>query len=173
MRMKLWIIIGSLFFFTMSSMAQDCARGDERIKSINSEFENEVLKLTNIERKKRGLSPLKMNKMLSYSARYHAKDMAEENYFEHDSFDRKKNGKLVKSCGTFDRIEAFISFSYLAENISAGQHTPESVLNAWMNSPGHKKNILNKNFTEIGIAYYYSDDSEYNHYWVQNFGGDK
>jgi uncharacterized protein YkwD len=67
MKMKLWIIIGSLFFFSMSSMAQACARGDERISSINSEFENEVLKLTNIERKKRGLSPLIMNKMLSYS----------------------------------------------------------------------------------------------------------
>jgi hypothetical protein len=50
---------------------------------------------------------------LCTTARYHAKDMAEEDYFEHNSFDRKKNGKLVKSCGTFERIEAFMSFSYL------------------------------------------------------------
>ncbi len=163
----LFILISNIYLF-----AQNCPTGNEKVKSINQDFEKEVLKLTNKERKKRGLKKLKWNETLAYSARYHAQDMAEENYFEHSSFDRNSNGKLKEVCGTFDRVEAFIVFNYLAENISAGQVTPEAVVKSWMKSPGHRKNILGKNFSELGVGFYQSNNSEYEYYWVQNFGGD-
>ncbi len=150
--------------------AQNCPTGEERIESTNSLFEKEVLRLTNKERKKRKLSPLKYDEKLTYAARYHAKDMAKENYFDHDSHDRK-NKRLKKSCDIFERIGAFANYNYLAENISAGQQTPDEVVKAWMKSPGHKKNILNKNMTLLGVGFYENKDSEYGIYWVQNFGG--
>jgi len=152
-------------------LAQKCPTGEERVAVVNSAFEKEVLVLTNKERKKRGLKPLEWDKTLAYSARYHAKDMAIDNYFDHDSFDRKGK-RLVKVCGIFERIESFINYPYLAENISAGRLTPEEVVKAWMKSTGHRKNILNKNMTRLGVGYYYKEDAEYGHYWVQNFGGE-
>ena len=166
------ILIIFLLILNINLPAQNCPTGNERVVSINQDFEKEVLRLTNKERKKRGLKKLKWNESLAYAARYHAKDMAVENYFEHHSYDRKSNSRLKEVCGTFDRIEAFIVFNYLAENISAGQVTPEEVVKSWMKSSGHRKNILNKQFTEIGIGYYRTDYSEYEYYWVQNFGGE-
>jgi len=152
-------------------LAQKCPTGEERVAVVNSTFEKEVLLLTNKERKKKGLKPLEWDETLAYSARYHAKDMAIDNYFDHDSFDRKGK-RLVKVCGIFERIESFINYPYLAENISAGRLTPEEVVKAWMKSTGHRKNILNKNMTRLGVGYYYKEDAEYGHYWVQNFGGE-
>lgn len=155
----------------MQSYAQSCPKGDERVLSMNQDFEKEVLKLTNKERKSRGLKPLEMDEFLSYSARYHAKDMAEDDYFDHNSYDRGSDGNLNQVCETFDRIGAFADFGYMAENISAGRTIPKDVVDGWMKSPGHRKNILNKDFSKIGIGYYKTEDSEYHHYWVQNFGG--
>lgn len=96
--------------------------------------------------------------------------MALDDYFDHDSKDRK-NGRLKKACDIFDRIGAFVNYNYLAENISAGQMTPEEVVKAWMKSPGHKKNILNKEMTLLGVGFFENEDSKYRVYWVQNFGG--
>jgi uncharacterized protein YkwD len=159
------------FWIPLFSFSQNCPTGEERIESIQNNFEKQVLLLTNVEREKRGLKPLEWDGTLAYAARYHAKDMAIDNYFDHDSYDRK--GKILrKSCSIFDRIEAFIEYPYLAENISAGRTGPEEVVKAWMKSTGHRKNILDKNMARMGVGYYYSEDSEYGHYWVQNFGGD-
>ena len=169
--MKAIQIILAILLSSSMIFAQNCPTGGERIESIHSSFEKEVLRLTNEERKKRRLGPLKYDEKLAYAARYHAKDMAVENYFDHHSKDRI-NGRLKKSCDIFDRIEAFANYNYLAENISAGQKTPEDVLKAWMKSPGHKKNILNKEMTLLGVGYYENEDSEYGVYWVQNFGGE-
>lgn len=159
-----WLIPNILF-------GQECASGEERVQLLNSDFEKRVLKLTNKERSKRGLKKLKWDETLAYAARYHAKDMAVDNYFDHDSYDRKGQ-RLIRSCSIFERIEAFINYPYLAENISAGRSTPEDVVEAWMKSKGHRKNILNKNMTKLGVGYYFIQDAEYGHYWVQNFGGE-
>lgn len=160
-----------IFVFPLSLFAQKCPSGEERVKSINSSFEKEVLRLTNLERKERGLKTLQWDETLAFAARYHAKDMADDAYFDHDSYDRKSKS-LVKTCGIFERIESFINYPYLAENISAGRLTPEEVVGAWMKSKGHRKNILNKNMTKLGVGYFYKEGAEYGHYWVQNFGGD-
>lgn len=160
-----------LLVFTGALQAQNCPTGEERIESIDSSFEKEILELTNKERAKHGLQPLRWDESLSFAARYHAQDMATENYFEHDSYDRK-NGRLRKSCTIFNRIEAFANYGYLAENISAGKTDPADVVKGWMDSEGHRKNILNKDMTLLGVGYYEGDDSKYTSYWVQNFGGE-
>ena len=119
-----------------------------------SQYELKVLELVNNERIKNGLGKLELKEDLSTVARNHSMDMAKNNYFSHTN---------LKGQTPFDRLKsAGISYSYAGENIASGQTTPEAVVNAWMNSEGHRKNILNSNFTKIGIGYY-------NRYWTQVF----
>lgn len=124
-----------------------------------SQFELKVLELVNIERNKNGLSALSLDTALSNVARNHSADMAKNNYFSHTN---------LKGQSPFDRLRgAGISYSYAGENIAAGQTTPEAVVNAWMNSEGHRKNILSKNFKKIGVGYYKGGAKR--HYWTQVF----
>ncbi|WP_435367750.1 CAP domain-containing protein [Metabacillus litoralis] len=122
-------------------------------------IEKQVITLTNLERKYAGLPPLKINWELSRVARYKSKDMKELNYFSHDS----------PTYGSpFTMINNFkIPFRTAAENLAAGQRTPKEVVNAWMNSQGHRANILKKEVSEIGVGYV--NGGEYGHYWTQMF----
>lgn len=143
-----------------------CPAGDESPPTASAEFEAEVLQLVNKERRAQGLSPLSMDMDLTRSARYHANDMAIEDYFSHPSQDRE-NGRLIPACETFRRIGAF-SNSPSGENIAAGQQTPASVMDSWMKSPGHRQNILSGARTlGVGVA---RGKSRFGIYWVQNFG---
>lgn len=143
--------------------------GGEIIPSVNEAFEQRVVELTNIERAKQGLPPLKRNTNLANAARYHSADMAQDNYFNHDTYDRSGDNLILK-CNTWSRILAYYSStSYRGENIAAGYTSPEAVVSGWMNSSGHRANILGPNFSEIGVGYYYFD-SGYRHYWTQDFG---
>ncbi len=135
------------------------------VAPMNDTFEHRVVELTNIERDKLGIPPLKRNADLDYAGRYHSKDMMDENYFDHNSYD---GGTQVCSWST--RINAFYTgWSYLGENIAAGYSTPEAVVQAWMNSSGHRANILNSNYREIGVGYTYGG-GDYYRYWTQDFG---
>lgn len=128
----------------------------------NTSFEVELLRLTNIERQKVGLSPLKLSSRLGRSAQNHAADMARNNYFSHTG----RNGSSIS-----DRAMANgYKYSFLGENIAAGKTTPEGTIRQWMNSPGHRANILKREFTEIGFGYTNFSSSRYQHYWVQVFG---
>ncbi len=139
-----------------------CERRD--FESVNADFEQRVVELVNEERKKQNLPPLKRNRDLDYAARYHARDMAEDGYFDHDSYD---NGQPVCSWST--RIGIFYSnWNSLAENIAAGYSTPEYVMQGWMDSSGHRANILSSSNREIGVGYW--PGGSYRHYWVQDFG---
>ena len=135
-----------------------------------SDFEADVLKLVNAERAKGGCcgdsgcfppsTALELDPRLRKSARAHARDMGEEDYFDHISLDGRT---------PFDRMrEAGFKQCAMGENIAAGQPTPAAVMNAWMKSEGHCKNILEPNFDRIGIGYYESGNQTE---WVQNFGG--
>jgi uncharacterized YkwD family protein len=126
--------------------------------AINS-LENEVIRLTNIERSRKGLSALKANWQLSRCARYKSQDMINKNYFAHQS----------PTYGSpFDMIESFgISMAAGGENIAMGQRTPQEVVTAWMNSPGHRGNILSTAYTEIGVGCAKSKNGSY--YWTQMF----
>lgn len=135
----------------------------------NDAFEQSVVEQTNQIRMAAGLSPLKRVGALSLSARYHAADMSNNNYFDHNTYDRVED-QLVGVCDTWNRISGYYTgWLALAENIAAGQPTPEEVVNAWMNSPDHRENILSDQYSEIGVGYY-QGQGEYLYYWGQNFG---
>lgn len=139
------------------------------IPIVNDDYEQRVVELTNQERAKLGLSPLKRIDALNESARYHAADMNIDDYFSHDTYDRS-NGSLQEVCNTWDRIEHFYTnWLALAENIAAGQRSPEMAMDGWMNSPDHYHNIMSSNYWEIGSGYF-AGDATYRFYWVQNFG---
>ncbi len=138
------------------------------LQAVNSAFEQQVVELVNQERSARGLPPLKRIEALDQAARYHGTDLAVDNYFKHDSYDLV-GGQLVKVCDWFTRVGGFYSgWSWLGENIAAGYSTPADVVNGWMNSEGHRNNILSTNAREIGVGYYRG--GSYGHYWVQDFG---
>lgn len=133
-------------------------------ETVNADFEQRVVELVNDERNKQNLPPLKRNRDLDYAARYHARDMAEDNYFAHDS----KDGSVIV-CGWSTRVGKFYTnWNNLAENIAAGYATPADVMQGWMNSSGHRANILSSSNREIGVGYW--PGGSYRHYWVQDFG---
>lgn len=151
----------------LSLFPEFSACGGQNAPLVNADFEREVIVLVNNERLSRDLPPLKAVTGLTNAARYHAADLAQDDYFEHDSYDRP-NGSLVYVCSTWSRIDTFYIGSR-AENIAAGYTTPASVMAAWMNSTGHRNNILNTNNWEIGVGYY-QGSGYYYRYWVQDFG---
>lgn len=106
-------------------------------------------------------TPVGFNALLALSSRMHSADMCARQYFDHTNPDGKT---------PFDRMKAAgYTYSYAGENIAAGQDTPEEVTTAWMNSPGHCKNIMKADFKELGVGYATCGD-KYKHYWTQNFG---
>lgn len=122
-------------------------------------FQNRVVQLTNAERAKNGLAPLKMNWELQRMARVKSEDMRNRNYFDHQSPSYGSPFDMMKSFG--------INYSYAGENIAAGQQTPESVVASWMKSPGHRANILKAQYTQIGCGV--AVGGQYGYYWTQEF----
>jgi|SRR5690625_1293423 len=123
-----------------------------------SQYENEVVTLTNQERSKNGLAPLQIDEELSVVAREKSHDMSTRNYFDHNSPTYGSPFDMMQSYG--------ISYRAAGENIAKGQRTPQEVVNAWMNSPGHRANILNGSFTHIGVGFV-----EQGNHWTQMFIG--
>ncbi|GIP35247.1 CAP domain-containing protein [Paenibacillus sp. J2TS4] len=121
-----------------------------------SDYAKQVADLVNEERAKAGLKPLTLDSALSAMALDKAKDMYHNNYFDHNSPTYGSPFDMMKTYG--------IKYSTAGENIAKGQRNPQEVMNAWMNSPGHKQNIMSPNFTTIGVAYYQG-------VWVQEFTG--
>ena len=107
-------------------------------------FEEEVARLVNAERAKRGLSPLAADWQLSRVARYKSQDMHDNRYFSHTSPVYGSPFRMLKSFG--------ISYRGAGENIAKGYKTPAAVVNGWMNSSGHRANILNASFTMLGVG---------------------
>ncbi len=143
--------------------------GGPFISPQNADFEQAVITQTNQFRKAHQLPPLKHVPQLDAAARYHAADMNENNYFNHNSF-HPVNGQLTLLCDPWQRIEAFYDgWNTLGENIAAGQTSPEMAMDGWLNSPEHLKNILDPNYWEIGVGYYHGNGT-YGDYWDQDFG---
>ena len=135
---------------------------------VNANFEQQVVDLVNTERANRGLAPYKRVTALDEAARYHSADLGQDNYFSHDTYDRV-NGNLVYVCDTWTRIGKYYTGA-MGENIAAGYSTPQDVMNGWMNSSGHRANILSTNNWEIGVGYATASGSKYVRYWTQDFG---
>ena len=121
-----------------------------------SSYETEVIRLVNQIRRQNGLSELQTDWQLSRVARYKSQDMKKNYYFSHTSPTYGSPFDMMKSFG--------ISYKSAGENIAKGQKTPQAVVNAWMNSAGHRENILNKSYTHIGVGYVESGN-----YWTQMF----
>ncbi|MBQ3483771.1 MAG: SafA/ExsA family spore coat assembly protein [Clostridia bacterium] len=119
-------------------------------------YEAEVVRLVNEERMARGLKPLSQNWELSRVARYKSQDMKDNRYFSHTSPVYGSPYQMMRSFG--------ISYRSAGENIAMGYRTPKAVVNGWMNSAGHRANILSAAFTEIGVGYV-ADGG----YWTQMF----
>lgn len=124
-----------------------------------SEVEMEVVRLVNIEREKEGLEPFVASGKLSYVAKIKSEDMSSNRYFDHNSPTYGSPFEMMKS---FD-----IKYLSAAENIAMGQATAERVVEAWMNSPGHRANILNPRLRQLGVGCYQSADGT--NYWTQMF----
>ena len=108
--------------------------------------------------------PVENNNFCRLSARLHSEDMAKQGFFDHTGLDGST---------PFDRMAAagYDGPMPWGENIAAGQTSPASVVQAWMDSPGHCRNIMNAGYEVLGVGYYYEKSSGYGHYWTQNFGG--
>lgn len=123
-----------------------------------SSIQSEVLRLVNIERSKEGLSSLKLSNELSSVATKKSQDMADNNYFSHTSPTYGSPFDMMKQFG--------INYTSAGENIAQGYNSAEAVMNGWMNSPGHKANILSSNFGTLGVGYVNKGGTTY---WTQMF----
>ena len=124
----------------------------------NQSFEEQVAALVNEQRAANGLQPLTLSTELSNAARIKSQDMHDNHYFAHESPTYGSPFDMLKSLG--------ISYRSAGENIAMGYATPEAVMNAWMNSSGHRANILNASYTQIGVGYVADGN-----YWTQEFTG--
>lgn len=129
-----------------------------QVSSSVLNYEAEVVRLVNEQRAKNGLQPLTMNWELSRVARTKSEDMARNRYFSHTSPTYGSPFDMMRSFG--------ISYRSAGENIAYGQRTPAAVVDAWMNSAGHRENILKSSYTQIGVGYYANGN-----YWTQMFIG--
>ncbi|GII31715.1 hypothetical protein Pmi06nite_51570 [Planotetraspora mira] len=132
--------------------------GGSSSSGVGTAVEQEVVRLTNVERAKAGCRPLKANAKLRAAAFGHSADMSAKNYFDHDSKDGRTFVDRIKAAG--------YSFSAAAENIAKGYSSAAAVVDGWMNSSGHRANILNCTYTEIGVGYAKAGGP----YWTQDFG---
>lgn len=128
------------------------------VSNTVTDYETEVLRLVNIERANNGLKPLTMNWKLSRVARYKSQDMHDKGYFSHTSPTYGSPFNMMTKFG--------ISYRTAGENIAMGYRTPQAVVTGWMNSPGHRANILKSSFTQMGVGYVASGN-----YWTQMFIG--
>lgn len=126
-------------------------------------FFDELLTLTNQARQNAGMDDLRFSYQLGQAAQGYAEDLATQNFFSHTG----KDGSTLRS-----RIDATgYDYDAAGENLAAGQTAASSVFQGWMASDGHRANILQKDFTEVGFGLFdTTGSSDYGLYWVQNFG---
>ena len=128
--------------------------------------ERKVIELVNLERATEGLPSLQYNDRLAATARGHALDMALRDYSSHDRRDGRKFYESVFDSG--------YPVSKCGENIAVGLATPEEAFEGLISSPGHRANIMDSDFTQMGVGHAVSPTSTFHHFWTQDFGaGDK
>lgn len=131
----------------------------EPVADSHAELAGQIVHLVNEERAKAGVKPLKYVADVSKVAQLKSQDMIKNNYFDHTS---PTYGSPFKMMDQFD-----INYTFAGENIAAGYSTAEAVMKGWMDSPGHRANILNPNYAEIGIGI--AEGGEYGVYYTQMF----
>ena len=166
-------IVATVIGITASSIAPANAQLWRRPKPIpalaqqaaqpsqNGNVQQQILSLVNIERRKANLQPLTLNNQLGQAAQNHTNDMVSKSYFSHTSPSGGTMASRVNATG--------YRYSAIGENIAAGKSTANATMTQWMNSPGHRANILNPKFRELGVGFAPSND-QYRYYWTQVFG---
>lgn len=133
----------------------------------SNQFDREILELVNEERTEAGLDSLAIDSQLDQAANLHTDEMVQADRMSH---------QLPGEAGLGDRVsDTGYDWRALGENVAAGQQTPEAVVDAWMNSSGHRDNILNPNFTSLGVGYEDASDNisgDTDVYWTQVFAAD-
>ena len=127
--------------------------------SYNKEFADKVIELVNAARAKEGLSPLTKDTTLTNLSNIRSKETA--TLFSHQRPDGTSWSMVLKQNN--------VSYTSAAENIAAGQNTPEAVVKEWMNSPSHRANIMNSKYNKLGVSCYVDQNAPYRYYWEQLF----
>ena len=127
--------------------------------SYNKEFADKVIELVNAARAKEGLSPLTKDTTLTNLSNIRSKETA--TLFSHQRPDGTSWSMVLKQNN--------VSYTLAAENIAAGQNTPEAVVKEWMDSPSHRANIMNSEYNKIGVSCYVDQNAPYRYYWEQLF----
>ncbi|VAW34073.1 hypothetical protein MNBD_CHLOROFLEXI01-3172 [hydrothermal vent metagenome] len=134
------------------------------IMSLSPEAQ-EVVDLINVERVAAGCNPLQVNNKLVAAAQGHSEDMALNDFFSHTGSNGSSPGDRIAAEG--------YSYSTWGENIAAGYATAGAAVNGWVNSPGHLANLLNCNYQETGVGYYFLENDtgseNWFYYWTQVF----
>ena len=125
--------------------------------------ERAFLDLINDYRRKNGAGNLSLQNQLGAAADHHSQDMANKNYFSHQLSNGDSAEKNIERFG-------YTNWSFIGENIAAGQETANEVMAAWKSSPDHDRGMRDKNFTDIGIGRAYNKGSKYGWYWTTTFG---
>lgn len=129
------------------------------IPTIDPTFEQRVIELVNQERTSRGLASLEKSSALMDATRGHREDMACNDFLCHMGSDGCDPGERISRAG-------YTSCTW-GENVAGGYSTPEDVVAGWMNSDGHRANILNLDYRHIGVGYAYNANTTFGHYWTQ------
>ncbi|MBE9108354.1 CAP domain-containing protein [Nodosilinea sp. LEGE 07298] len=146
-------------FLTPAAAQRSATNSGVTVAQADIAIDQDLLRLVNTERQRVNAPPLTINDKLTAAAQRHAQDMATSQRMSHDGSD----GSTMRS-----RIDATqYNWSNIGENVAMGQPTAAEVMSAWMNSPGHRRNILNPAFTELGVGYATGSGRIY---WVQVFG---
>lgn len=146
-RLAVWI-------FVLLLSACQIEADESSVEEIEDVVEKRIIQLTNEKRMEYGLEPLKWAKDASVAAQAKADDMAENDYFSHES---PVYGDFVGLLEAYD-----VEYALAAENLALGQKTPEAAVEGWMESDSHRENILHEEMTHIGVGY-----EEEGKYWTQ------
>jgi len=145
-------------YFTIEFITMPIRPCDETMR----EWERFVLDLTNEYRARYGLPALIWNDTLAQAARLHSADMAYNDFIAHEGSDGSDIGERITRVGWEWRI--------VKENVAVGQETPDIVVNGWINSPGHRANILSEDIRYLGVGFYFLEGSQAHFHWTQKFG---
>jgi len=156
-------VVGRMGLSVVARTQTSAPSSAEQTGAREAELVRKVIDLTNRERARYKLEPLTQQKNLNAAAQWMARDLAQHHYFAHVDHQGRNIDQRFPAFGYTD-------WHTIGENIAAGQRTPETVVNGWMHSPGHRKNILTPSFREIGVGYYVDPASKLKRYWVQDFG---
>jgi uncharacterized protein YkwD len=130
---------------------------------VSDDYQLKLLSLINEFRQQANLSPFELSTILSGAAQAHAEDMVQNSYFDHVGLDGSSPADRAQRAG--------YPSGFVGENIAAGNELPEAVFEQWINSPGHRDNMLNENYTEVGVGgVLHAPQTENSHYWVLVLG---